>query len=742
GSVLESLSDQIQTKFKSDKTILSYYEWFDLVLEKPRENLRSSSQYIRDVFEYYGRTELNRPQGTQTRFNLFDSPWDNGKGRVAGQEQVQQEIYRLISNFIKDGKVSKLILLHGPNGSAKSTLVRCIQSAMEQYSRTADGAVYTYAWIFPSEKISKGSLGFGSNSSDSGSSHSSFAHIGSEQIDARLPCELCEHPIFLLPREQRQNLIEKLFEQGKLNKEFIPSRYILEGELSPRDRAIYEALLVSYDGDHSKVLKHIQVQRIAMSVSYSKGVATIEPQMAVDAASQQLTTDRSIANLPRSLHHIPLHQLGGPLVKANRGLLEFSDFLKRPLEALKYLLTTSEEATVSLPDFKIQIDELLIASTNETYLEAFKKNPDWNSFKGRMELVSVPYLLRFSDEIEIYRQQIGKEKFEKPMAPHVVEIAAMWATLTRLKKPNAGDSAFSESVRELAKKLSPLEKLHLYDSGRTPKWCTTQESKELSYTIPLLYNETATELEYEGHRGASAREIRTLILNAAHIEDLKTLTPQAVLIEIEKLVSDASVYDFLQDKTDNGYSDHKSFIEVVRNHWLNLLDEEFKASMGLVEESRYFDLFSRYVQNVSQHLKGEKIFDEIIDDYVDPDQQLMSEVESSILPEKEDKDEFRKAIISKIGAWSLEHPGEAPDYQSLFSHFIEQMEAEYYTDRKKLIEKRLENIISYLGDTANELSADEYSTAQSAIERMEKEFGYPKLCTAECAMYILRHRYQ
>ena len=72
--------------------------------------------------------------------------------------------------------------------------------------------------------------------------------------------------------------------------------------------------------------------------------------------------------------------------------------------------------------------------------------------------------------------------------------------------------------------------------------------------------------------------------------------------------------------------------------------------MGLVEESRYLDLFSRYVQNVSQHLKGEKLFDEVTDDYVDPDQQLMKDVESSILPEKEDTDEFRKALIGKIGA--------------------------------------------------------------------------------------------
>ena len=164
--------------------------------------------------------------------------------------------------------------------------------------------------------------------------------------------------------------------------------------------------------------------------------------------------------------------------------------------------------------------------------------------------------------------------------------------------------------------------------------------------------------------------------------------------------------------------------------------------MGLVEESRYLDLFSRYVQNVSQHLKGEKLFDEVTDDYVDPDQQLMKDVESSILPEKEDTDEFRKALIGKIGAWSLENPGETPDYQNLFSNFIEQMEAEYYSDRKKIIEKRLTHIISLLGDTASELSTEERDEAQRVVERMEEEFGYPRLCTAECAMYILKHRYQ
>jgi serine protein kinase len=742
---LDQLSDKVQTKFQESNTILSYSEWFDQVLEHPQRNLRSASQYIQDVFDYYGTTQVDRPQGPLERFNMFDAPWQGGHGRVAGQECVQQEIYRLISNFVKDGRVSKLILLHGPNGSAKSTIVRCIQSAMENYSQTTEGAIYTYAWIFPSEKLTKTSLGFGKGSSAAGNRESkdgSYAHVDAEQIDARLPCELREHPIFFFPHAERMQLFERLIEEEKLPPDFIVSRYMIEGDLSPRDRAIYDGLLVAYDGNHAEVLKHVQVQRFTMSVKYRHGVATIEPQMAVDALSQQLTTDRSIANLPRTLQHIPLHQIGGPLVSANRGLLEFSDFLKRPLEALKYLLTTSEEATASLPDFKLQIDELLLASTNEAYLEAFKKNPDWNSFKGRIELVSVPYLRRHQDEIEIYKQQITHEKIDKPMAPHVVEVAAMWAVLTRLRKPKADRNMYESSVRDIVRKLSPLDKLRLYDNGETPKWCTTKESRELIYAVPALYDETKNKLDYEGNRGASAREIRTLILNAAHIPDLRTLTPQAILIELENLIRDKSVYGYLQDEIQDGFHAHEGFITIVRDYWLDKLDEELKTSMGLVEEHRYLDLFSRYVQHVSQHIKKEKILDQVTGDYIDPDQQLMVEVESSIIPKEENKDDFRRSIIGQIGAWSLENQGKAPDYKVLFAHFIEQMEEGFYAERQRLIERNLELVVQCCNGNGSDLPDEEREAAQDTIDSMEKRFGYPPDCTGECAAYILKQRYR
>ena len=741
GDYLPSVSGRVKKAFQDANTILSFREWFSLLIDNPARNLRSASQYIRDVFEHYGVTTLALPQGPVKRFNLFDAPWADGDGRVAGQEQVQQELYRLISNFVRDGRVSRLILMHGPNGSAKSTIVRCIQSAMEAYSGTPDGAMYTYAWIFPSEKVTKGSLGFGESAASSSRPDGSYAHLKPEQIDTRLPCELREHPIFLVPRAERRALVERLGEDGRIGKDFVVSRYILEGDLSPRDRAIYDALLLAYEGNHDEVLRHVQVQRFYLSVKYRRGVATIEPQMAVDAQAQQITADRSIGNLPRTLQNVPLHQIGGPLVSANRGLLEFSDILKRPIEALKYLLTTSEEATASLPEFKIQLDELLIASTNETYLEAFKKNPDWNSFKGRIELVAAPYLRRFSDEIEIYRSQITDTTIEKPLAPHVVEAAALWAVLTRLHKPKADRDVFGAPVKDVIRKLTPLDKLRLYDDGEVPTWCTSQQAKELKRTIAALSEESRNVADYEGSRGASAREIRTLILNAAHNPNWNTLTPPAVLDELEVLVSDPTVYDWLRDEVQDGFQDHEGFIKIVRTWWTDIVDMEARTSMGLVEETRYDALFARYVLHVSHRVKKEKVLDPITGNYIDPDDAFMREVEASILSKAEDREDFRRAIIGQIGAWSLEHPGQRPVYRELFANHIEKMEGDFYKERRKVIAKNIVTVLAYLSDEEPDLNEEDLAVAKRTAETMRTKYGYPEACTAECLGYLLKERY-
>ena len=393
---LSSVKDKVQQSFLDNRTIMSFQEYFEVVLDKPEQHLRSSAQYVVDMMDHYGTVEVERPTGAVTRYKLFDMPFAEGEGRVAGQEDVQLAIHRTLSNFAREGRVNKLMLLHGPNGSAKSSLVRSLMAGMEDYSHHPEGALYSFNWIFPASKHNKDSIGFGT-ASDLVDSEETFAFLGADDIDARIPCEMHDHPLFLVPYDQRIQILGSLAPDGTLGGTADGggrslSEYLRKGDLSYKSRRIFDALLASYEGDVSKVWKHIQIERVYFSRRYRCGMATIEPQMAVDARIQQITADRSLASLPKALQHTSLYQPAGPLVDANRGMLEFSDFLKRPVESFKYLLSTVETSTVTMDSFVLHIDMLYIGSTNETYLEAFKQHPDFPSFKGRMELIKVPYL--------------------------------------------------------------------------------------------------------------------------------------------------------------------------------------------------------------------------------------------------------------------------------------------------------------------------------------------------------------
>src|SRR5690349_18189234 len=101
--------------------------------------------------DHYGTEQVPHPTGTIRRFKVFDVPSSDHDGRVAGQEEVQNAIYRLLGNFTRSGRINKLMLLHGPNGSAKSTLVETLKRAIEAHSRSTQGAIYKINRELPTE---------------------------------------------------------------------------------------------------------------------------------------------------------------------------------------------------------------------------------------------------------------------------------------------------------------------------------------------------------------------------------------------------------------------------------------------------------------------------------------------------------------------------------------------------------------------------------------------------------------
>lgn len=747
---LAGIGDGVRTLYAEQRSILSFQEYLELFDREPRAQARSAAQWLRDVFDHFGSEEIGTPAGSVRRYRLFDlefaPEWQSQ--RVVGQEEVQSAIYRILGNFVRSGRVNKLILLHGPNGSAKSSIVSAIARAMEAYSRRAEGALYRFAWVFPSERKLRGggTVGFGGGAATG--ELDSYAHLEGDALDARLACPMKDHPLFLVPRAERRAMLERTCRPADgaqaREQDFVLSEYVADGELCQFCQPIYAALLAAYRGDWLKVLRHVQVERFYVSSRYQHAAVAVEPQMMVaDAQFRQITADRTLASLPPALHALSLAEPFGPLVYANRGLLEYADLLKRDPPLWKYLLGLAETGRVSITGFLLDLDAVLIASANEQQLSMFRENPtlEFQSFKGRLELVRVPYLRRASIERRIYDQQVTAATVGRHIAPHATEVAAIWAILTRLEKPHA--DRFVESIREVVDDLTPMEKLQLYDGGDAPEGLALAKVRELKKHVEALYRETEALPRYEGKIGASARELKTALMNAAQNPRFRCLTPVAVLEELEALCKERALHDFLQQEPVDGYHDAEKLVRDVESRLLDRLDEEIRDSMGLVSETQYRELFGRYITQVSSWVRGEKVRNRVTGEYERPDEERMEEIERILMPAREDRSVFRRGLISAIGAFRLDHPGETElDFAAVFPDLFRHLRDHSHVERKRQLKLAKENLLRWLSDEREQLDERARREVERALAALRENHGYCEHCAEDAVRFLLRKRYE
>jgi serine protein kinase len=739
---LASLGDTIRDEFLRNRRVMSFAEYLDLVAQAPTRQLRASPQYVVDAMLHYGVEDAEYPWGKIRRFKLFDAPWAGGRDRLIGQETVQNQLFRILQNFVQDGAANKLVLLHGPNGSAKSTLIRCLGRALEDYSTLEDGALYRFNWIFPTQRSTRAGIGFG-GADERADLGSTFAYLPDDLIDARVGDELRDHPLLLVPAPQRHELIARMLSAAPADsaaRGFVVSDYIRHGALSHKNRQVFEALLASYQGDYVKVLRHVQVERFYIQHRYRTGWVTVEPQMSVDASERQITADRSLAALPPSLQSVALHEYGGEIVGANRGMIEYDDLLKRPLETYKYLLTTVERGSVSLSSANLFLDITMIGSSNEIHLAAFKEIPDFQSFKGRIELVRVPYILDVTHEKALYDEKLLEAAGGRHVAPHSAYVAALWAVLTRMRKPQV--DRYPAPVSELVAKLTPIEKAELYAYGQAPSALPPSQQKELSARVKDLVTESDTYPNYEGRIGASPREMQGVLLNAANSPRYPYVSPLIVLDEIAELCKQTSLYEFLkQDVQPGGFHDHRRFIEQVRERMYDRIDDEVRTALGLVEESEYARVFERYLNHVTHWVKKEKVRNPMSGRMEDPDEPFMREVEKTLeVPGK--SEDFRGSLIAKIGAWSLDHRGEKPVYGQIFGDLMKKLKDAYYERHKKAIAKGVGALVGVL--TGNEGGYDPEALAQArrAQEQLTTVFGYSPESARDLVGLMAKQRYR
>ncbi len=745
---LSGIGAGILQAFREKKRLLAFDEYYELFLEQPTQQARNTAQYLSDMFAYFGTAARRSPHRTLTRYRLFDGVRTDDPShaarlrageRLVGHEEVQEQIARILNAFVRERRVNRLILLHGPNGSAKSTLIACVLRALRAYSRCPEGALYRFAWVFPRRGAVQKGIGFGEANGARRTGVGSYAYLADDEVDSRLACEVCDHPLFLIPGPERRRVIEALRAERPEARDFVPSDYIAHGDLCHKCRQIYEALLQSYQGDYAQVLRHVQVERFFIDPRYRNRAVTVEPQMRVDAGLHQLSMDASLGALPPSLKHLSLFAPHGDLIDANRGVVEYNDLLKRPFEAWKYLLSTCEKSSVSLENMIVFLDAVFLGSTNDAQLDAFKESAEFVAFKGRIELVRTPYLLDYSQEQEIYEDALEGGETQRHVAPHTARVAALWAVLTRLRQPRAAE--YPKDLAELVPGLTPLQKAELYATGRPPVSSTEEEAKLLRQGVRLLRQDGERNQPYEGRVGASPRELKMVLLHAAQDQDHACVSPLAVIKQLRSLVEDPSLYPFLQVRPEGAYLAAAAFIDVVRDDLLDHMLEELQHATGLVSPSQHEELFDRYVLNVTHWIRNEKIRNRITGEHEAPSESLMAEVEKHLQISGKPAD-FRHSLIGRIGAWRVDHPDAAVDYAQLFPGYLHRIKESYFDTHRKGLAQSLRDFLTVHGEDPPGRLQD--AERQARMERMLRllcdELGYCRHCAVDAAAVVLRER--
>lgn len=644
----------------------SFKDYMAMVLEDPAI-IRNAHQRMYDMILQHGSSEYVHQKETMVNYKFFSDPFNNGHEAVFG---IERALMQLVAHFKSAayhfGTEKRVLLLHGPVGSAKSTIVRLLKRGLEQYSRSKEGRMYSFGWKVKDEVT------------------------GQDVIWSPMN----EEPLKLIPVGPRKKLMQQINERSKL-----PYKLNVEGDLDPLSRKLMAELLAKYSGDWRKVIdNHVVIRRIMISEKDRVGIGTFQPKDEKNQDATELTGDvnyRKIAfygvdSDPRAFN------FDGEFNVANRGLIEFIEVLKLDVAFLYDLLGASQEHSIKPKKFpQTDIDEVIIGHTNAPEYRKLQSNELMEAFRDRTVKIDVPYNTVLDNEVRIYKKDFTPERVNKHIAPHTIEIAAMWAVLTRLEEPKRGG-------------ISLLQKLKLYN-GKSVPGMTEDNIREMR-----------AEATSEGMEGISPRYIQDKISNAiVNHQGSDTVNPFMVLNELEtglthhSLISSEQVRKF-----------YRELLGVVRQEYEEIAKNEVQRAIS-ADEDAIGRLCSNYIDHVKAYTQRERVRNKYTGQLEEADERMMRSIEEKIDISDSRKDDFRREIMNYIGALALE--GRTFDYRTN-ERLHRALELKLFEDQKDSI--KLTSLVSNVVDKETQAKIDVVK------QRLIEKYGYNETSATDLLNFV------
>lgn len=574
---------------QDDRSHAHAYEWsgtFIDYLDRLREDTtiaKLAHQRVYDVVMNQGYTEHADQENTRTR-RLFGNEGIktyNFFSEFYGIENAISKIVRYFHSAALKGEESRQVLyLMGPVGAGKSSISEALKQCLEQ-------------------------------------APPAFALEG---------CPMAEEPLHLIPKRLREEF-EKMLDVR------------IEGELCP----ICQHRL---DEEFGGRYEAFPVTTIPFDTHNRRGIGVVPPVDPNNQDTSVLIGSEDISKLDRYSEGDPrVLELNGAFNVGNRGLVEFIEVFKNEAEYLHTMITATQEKFIPAPGRHgtVYVDAVILAHSNEAEWQKFKADHTNEAIMDRIVVVKVPYNLRLSEEIKIYQKMLHKSNFREHIAPHTLEIAAMFAILSRLEPTN---------------KCDLLTKLKLYNG---------EEVVQKGTTLRINIRELQDEAKREGMFGISTRFIMKALDNALADcpEGINPISIREAMIDMVKSA------DMADDK-------RKHYLELLQDTlhqaYLEILQKEITKAFVFSFEEQAESLFQNFLDHAEAYVNKSKVKDTNTGEELEPDETFLKSVEEQIAIIGTAADGFRQEVMAYL--WAASRRGEKISYHS-------------YEPLKDAIEKKL-----------------------------------------------------
>lgn len=617
-------------KKKFQGTFLDYLE---LVKENP-DIAKLAHKRMYDIILNQG-FEILKPEDNPRIKKLYGSEgikrFNFFKDSFFGIDRVVMKLMNYLNSASMKGEEARQVLyLVGPVGAGKSSLVESLKNALE----TAD-PIYV--------------------------------------LDG---CPMQEEPLHLIPKHIRRDFEDNLGVQ-------------IEGDLCP---VCKYRLINEFKGKYEE----FPVVTKDFSIRSRKGVGVVPPVDPNNQDTSILTGSVDISKMDMYPEDDPrIFSLNGAFNVGNRGMVEFIEVFKNDVEYLHTIITATQEKSVPSPGkgSMIYFDGLIIAHSNEAEWNKFKSDHTNEAILDRIVKIEVPYCLELNEEVKIYEKILGKSNFKAHIAPHTIEMAAMFAILSRLTA---------------SAKVDPITKLKIYNGDDIVEKGSTKR-----IDIGELREEAGP---MEGMKGISTRFIVKAIDNALSNSEYNCINPLSIM---ESMIKSVKEMDVSQEEKKRllGYIQDN-----IRKEYNKTLEKEITKAFIHSFREQAESLFNNYIDNAEAYVNKSKLKDLATGEELNPDEGFMRNIEEQISISDASAKGFRSDVTSYM--FYVVRNGGKIDYTS-------------YEPLKEAIEKKLMASVKDLSRiiTKSRVRDREQDEKYSSMVEEMKSNGY----CAHCCDVVLKY---